>query len=106
MGQMSQLSCVFYVVNRFSALFRTRLPSYNRSSPVGKGFEPNNFEGMHLFQVMVFCMTLEYDGNHTQCTDQRDRVLSMMSLVHDVQDFAGFPDYAKPCEEVYEEAAR
>jgi hypothetical protein len=66
----------------------------------------DNYKEMILFRIMVTCLTLEYDNNHPQCSDPRDRVFSMMSLAHDAKDFDKFPDYTKSCEDIYEEAAR
>jgi hypothetical protein len=48
-------------------------------------------------------LVLEVDDNQPEATNPLDRIFSVLPFT---DEFAGFPDYGRKCEEVYQGAAR
>jgi hypothetical protein len=59
----------------------------------------------YLFRVLVTTLVLQVDYNSPKATDDRDRVFAVLQMADDADEFAGFPDYSMPCEQVYEATA-
>jgi hypothetical protein len=72
---------------------------YHSQRLEGKG------EGDPLINVLNTALVLDKDYNVPLTTDARDRIFSLLPLACDAADFVGFPNYERPCHEIYEEAA-
>jgi hypothetical protein len=59
-----------------------------------------------LLRVLVTTLVLEVDHNQPEATNPLDRIFSVLHFADDKAEFAGFPDYERKCEEVYQDAAR
>ena len=59
-----------------------------------------------LLRVLISTLVLEVDDNVPEATNPVDRIFSVLNLADDKDDFPEFPDYERPCEEIYQDAAR
>ncbi|KAK0614482.1 heterokaryon incompatibility protein-domain-containing protein [Immersiella caudata] len=59
-----------------------------------------------LLRVLVVTLVLEVDHSQPEATNPLDRIFSVMQFADDKNEFVGFPEYGRKCEEVYQDAAR
>lgn len=58
-----------------------------------------------FFQVLVNCLVLQLEYNHTETRDPRDRLFSLLHLSADFHHFERLLDYSHSCERIYRETA-
>ena len=94
------ISSCYYLRKKFESfkgddvLFTEFTKYYLRMQPMGLG-HPQVFEDLQR---------LTWDTRHTKCTDPRDRVYGILSLVHKSSAISLLPDYTKPVGIVYQDA--